>query len=162
MSMRSLCQLGATQPHKVQTYVLKSPLPPLKKEDNAPAEELPPVPALLRAFGHAELLRGAGAYAVIQTEVAEPGIFLVLSLAEPRHFESFAAELSCKVEQRPGHPKVEWVRALTRRLQRPFGWGDVASTRDAVTRPRGLARRKTRRSSWKSSPMPPPSSIAAS
>ena len=92
------------------------------------------VPFLLHSLGQAELLHGAGAYAVVQVKVAEPGTFLVLSLAQPRHFESSAAELTRKVEQLPGHPKVEWVRALTRRLQRLFGWGDVISTRELVAR----------------------------
>ena len=100
----------------------------------APNEDSLPIPFLLSNYGKAELLRGAGAFAVVQTNVAEPGTFLVLSLAAPCHFESFAAEFKRKVEQLPGTPKMEWVRALTRRLQRLFGWGDVASTREMVSR----------------------------
>ena len=34
----------------------------------------------------------------------------------------------------PGSPTVEWVRPLNRRLQRLFGWGDVAATREDVVR----------------------------
>ena len=138
--MRSLCQLGVTKPHMVQTFVLKCPPSTVHsaqaegtmQKDGQSTAKTRSVPFLLHNIGKAELLHGAGAYAIVHVEVAEPGTFLVLSLATPRHFESFAAELTRKVEQLPGHPKVEWVRALTRRLQRLFGWGDVISTRELV------------------------------
>ena len=38
------------------------------------------------------------------------------------------------IMQLPGNPRVEWVRPLTRRLQRLFCWGDAAATREDVVR----------------------------
>ena len=38
------------------------------------------------------------------------------------------------LQQLPGSPQLEWSRPLTRRLQRTFRWGDVATTREDVAR----------------------------
>ena len=41
-------------------------------------------------------------------------------------------KLGKDINNLPGKPQVHWVRPLTRRLQRLFGWGDVSPTRADV------------------------------
>ena len=109
------------KPHTAQVYVLKAS-----------------APSGLLTVGSTELVEGAGAFAVVQSEI--DGTFLVVALGRPQHFESAAAKLKQKVQQLPGDPLVEWVRPLTRRLQRLLGWGDVLSTKEgAPQRQAGIA-----------------------
>ena len=63
------------------------------------------------------------------------GCYLVQTLKKKECEErSFAARACNEISNLPGNPQVEWVRPLTRRLQRLFGWGDVISTRADVVR----------------------------
>ena len=62
------------------------------------------------------------------------GSYLVQTLEKECEDNAFASRMRVEIEKLPGSPRVEWVRPLTRRLQRLFGWGDVASTRADVVR----------------------------
>ena len=56
------------------------------------------------------------------------GSYLVQTLEKECEDNAFASRTRVEIEKLPGSPQVEWVRPLTRRLQRLFGWGYVAST----------------------------------
>ena len=60
--------------------------------------------------------------------------YLVLAEAAAHRFEGRARSLRGSIQQLPGNPEVEWVRPLTRQLQRLFGWGDTLSTTEDVAR----------------------------
>ena len=62
------------------------------------------------------------------------GCYLVQTLEKECEDRSFAARACNEISNLPGNTQVEWVRPLTRRLQRLFGWGDVISTRADVVR----------------------------
>ena len=62
------------------------------------------------------------------------GQYLVQTLEKECEDSAFASRTRAEIKKLPGNPQVEWVRPLTRRLQRLFGWGDVASTRADVER----------------------------
>ena len=65
----------------------------------------------------------------VSSEDISPELYIVLTDSAAHRFEGRARALEAAVEQLPGSPQVEWVRPLTRRLQRLFGWGDVVSSR---------------------------------
>ena len=79
------------------------------------------------------LADGAGGCASIKLPATEE-LYLVLTEAAAHRFEIRARLLKASIEQLPGDPLVEWVRPLTRRLQRLLGWGDVLSTKEDVAR----------------------------
>ena len=81
----------------------------------------------LLTFGAAELVQGAGAFAVVHLPIQDEWYFVV-SFDAVRSIPKYAAKLTKQIEQLPGAPKVEWVRAFTRRFQRLLGFGDVAAT----------------------------------
>ena len=111
------CELyRGVKPQFAQTFVIKSDASSV---------------AALRTFGASQLVTGAGAFAVVQPIA---GAYLVLTLGEPHRFENRAAQFRQGLQQLPGSPQIEWIRPLTRRLQRLFGWGDVSSTRADVVR----------------------------
>lgn len=86
----------------------------------------------MKDFGCAELVKGSGAFALVSI----PGrceYYFVLTVEE-RSIPKYVHKLADNILLLPGSPQVEWVRPLTRRLQRLFGWGDVASTREDVVR----------------------------
>ena len=62
------------------------------------------------------------------------GFYFVQTLDKEYEHCAFASRMHKEVEKLPGSPRVEWVRPLTRRLQRLFGWGDVASTSADIVR----------------------------
>jgi len=113
------CMMDKPAGHMVQTVVAKV--------DNASA---------LATLGAAELVQGAGSFAVVQNDgnVRNDGNYFVVTTRKRRDLNTTSTVLKRKIEQLPGEPKVEWVRPLTRRLQRLFGWGDVAADRAAVAR----------------------------
>jgi hypothetical protein len=85
--------------------------------------------------GRAKLVLGAPGYAEANSELH--GDFLVINMATPTHIESCVEKIKQKIQQLPAgpgadKPMVEWVRPLTRRMQRLFGWGDVQTTKEAV------------------------------
>ena len=87
---------------------------------------------LLSEWAASRVVMGAGAYAVV--EMANGDVSAVLVMARAARAENAAMNVKAEIRQLPGSPPVEWVRPLTRRLQRLFGWGDVASTRADVMR----------------------------
>ena len=60
----------------------------------------------------------------------EAGSYLVQTLEKECEDSSFAARMQVELGKLPGQPTAEWTRPLNRRLQRLFGWGDVAATSD--------------------------------
>ena len=87
---------------------------------------------LVSQWAALRVVAGAGAYAVV--ELANGDVFAVLVMARAGRVENAAKNVKSEIRQLPGTPPVEWVRPLTRRLQRLFGWGDAASTSADVTR----------------------------
>ncbi len=78
---------------------------------------------------------GGGAAAHVEVLAGEQqGHYLVLTNQRPCEENSFAARMRKELAQLPGSPQVEWTHSMTRRLQRLFRWGDVASTRNDVVR----------------------------
>ena len=108
----------------VQTYVLKF-LPPVCAE-------------MLQGWAKAHTILGAGAVAVVINELVPSGqppeLFLVMTLGHAHSFPEMKIALKKSLNQLPDHPKVEWISALDRRLQRLFGWGDVCTTEADVAR----------------------------
>ena len=60
----------------------------------------------------------------------EAGSYLVQTFEKECEDTSFAARMQVELGKLPGQPTAEWTRPLNRRLQRLFGWGDVAATSD--------------------------------
>ena len=54
----------------------------------------------------------------VSSEDISPELYIVLTDSAAHRFEGRARALEAAVEQLPGSPQVEWVRPLTRRLQR--------------------------------------------
>ena len=76
---------------------------------------------------------GAGAHVEI-ADGEHQGHYLVLTNKQLCEEHSFARRLQTQLQERPGSPQAEWVRPLTRRLQRLFHWGDVLATQNDVAR----------------------------
>ena len=110
------CELVAEPvPHKVQTYVIKA----------ASGVE----PDVLGTWARGQAVLGAGAWALVEVRGASPpGTFIVITMGRSCFFESRVARIKEGIQQLPTHPTVEWVRPLTRRFQRYFGWGDVCAS----------------------------------
>ena len=81
----------------------------------------------LPSFGAAGLVLGAGAFAVVHLPIVDEWYF-VISFDAARAIPKYATKLTKQIEQLPGAPKVEWVRAFTRCFQRLLGFGDAAAT----------------------------------
>jgi hypothetical protein len=108
------CVLSAVGPAKASTFVAK-------------VDAFGP----LQAFGATALIRGAGGFA----QVILPGgecYFVLTGVA--RQIPQASAKIAADIQKLPSPPAVEWVRPLTVRLQRLFGWGDVTATRQDVER----------------------------
>ena len=118
--MAPTCELQAKRVHKVQTVVIKVA--------SASVD-------VLKTHCNSYLWNGAGAVAHVEIEAGEhQGQYIVLT--SPKMYEESAYEERLKKEllELPGQPRAEWVKPLTRRLQRLFRWGDVAATRADVVR----------------------------
>ena len=73
------------------------------------------------------------AYATVTIDLSpEAGLYIVLTTSKPREFKSFTKKLKDAIVAKEPAIKVEWVRMLSVRLQRLFGWGDVSATTDDV------------------------------
>jgi hypothetical protein len=96
---------------KAQSFVIKADVP---------------MAYIMTAF-----LRGAGAVAQVTMPTGDK--YTVVSSAA-HNIPTHTAKLKAEVESLPGAPRVEWVRPLTVRLQRLFGWGDITATREDVER----------------------------
>ena len=112
------CELAhSLRPQCAQTLVVKSML-----DWNEPLSD----------WAKSQLVFGAGAWAAVATTSGD--LYLVIVLAKQARVENAAMHTRNSIQQLPGSPLVEWVRPLTRRLQRLLGWGDVVSTSAEVTR----------------------------
>ena len=113
------CELSTDgRPQVAQTYVVKM-------------ITLGDEPGLVNIWVKGRLADGAGACACVFLPTA--GVdFIVVTEAAAHRVEGRVRALKTGIEQLPGNPGVEWVRPLTRPLQRLFGWGDVLSTKEAV------------------------------
>jgi len=98
------------KPHTAQTFVMDTTGCP---------------PDLLTNWGAMRLLKGDGAFARVRLLTGET--YLVLSMAQPGNVESAAQSMKASIRALPGSPEIRWIRPLNRRLQRLFGWGDVAA-----------------------------------
>ena len=87
----------------------------------------------LSAWMTGRLAEGAGGCASV-TLPATKETYLVLTEAAAHRFEWRARHLKGSIQQLPGDPRVQWIRPLTRQLQRLLGWGDVLSTKEDVAR----------------------------
>jgi len=73
------------------------------------------------------------AFAIVIVEFAtEPGLYIVLTTTQPRHTVCFADKFKTALETSPT-TKVDWVKPLTVRLQRLFGWGDVTASAKEIS-----------------------------
>jgi hypothetical protein len=80
---------------------------------------------LLTEYGARAVVNGDGAFARVRLPSDEH--FRVLTLDRPCKVENAVHRLNTSIAALPGSPAVPWVRPLNRRLQRLFGWGDVAA-----------------------------------
>ena len=85
----------------------------------------------LSAWMTGRLAEGAGGCASVTLPATEE-TYIVLTEAVAHRFEWRVRHLKGSVQQLPGNPRVQWIRPLTRPLQRLLGWGDVLSTKDDV------------------------------
>ena len=87
---------------------------------------------LLSEWAASRVVDGAGAYAVV--DMPNGDIYVAVCMAKAARTEYAAANMKASIEQLPGSPQVDWVRPMTRRLQRLFGWGDAGATGADVAR----------------------------
>ena len=78
-------------------------------------------------------LDGAGAYAIVHLPVTQE-MYLAITLAQAHRDAPRAANIKASIQRLPTRPQVVWVRPMTRRLQRLFGWGDVCATEKDIAR----------------------------
>ena len=83
----------------------------------------------LDAHGTAELIRGAGAYALVVVhrcvDEADEGCYFVLTERREKSASKHATSFMRALRESAGNPRADWIGPLSRRLQRLFGWGDV-------------------------------------
>ena len=78
---------------------------------------------------------GGGASALVEIKVGDQqGQYLVLTSNAVCGEIGLAERVQKGLLELPNAPQAEWIRPLTRRLQRLFHWGDVLSTKEDVTR----------------------------
>ena len=116
------CQLiEDPKPQFVQTYVVKA--------SEGVASHI------LGTWAAVQGVLGAGAWSVVEVgDQASRDLYLVVTFQDAHRFKFRADSMKESLLQLPTHPTVEWVRPLTRRLQRYFGWGDVCATEADVRR----------------------------
>jgi len=69
------------------------------------------------------------AYATVDVLTGSSAGFYVVQTLDKEYFDaSFAARMRMEASKLPGNPEVQWVRPLTVRLQRLFGWGDATTS----------------------------------
>jgi len=111
------------KPQHAQTYVMKL----------SPGSDV-------RAFLtwlNGRLADGAGAWAQVSTQspaLEHPELYIVLTENVAHRVECRARTIREQVAQLPRSPQADWIRPLTRRLQRLLRWGDVTATRGDVVR----------------------------
>ena len=117
------CVKAAYKAHMCQTFVVK--IGSTGSDDEQ--EEL------RDKFTDALVAEGkvADAYAYVQlNELSrETGLYLVTTTEKALHFAAFKTKLEEKVGRCSPSTKAEWVRPLSVRFQRLFGWGDVSASK---------------------------------
>lgn len=89
-------------------------------------------PNVLATWLTARLSDGAGSCASVK--MLDGTVYLVLTDDAVHRWSTRVTTIEQSLLQHLGNPTVEWVRPLTRRLQRLLGWADVASTKEDVAR----------------------------
>ena len=92
---------------------------------------------MLRTWLDGQLVVGAAVWALVRVQLPEceaEDLYAVLTERAPHRVECRSKAIQDSIAQLPGQPRAEWVRPLTRRLQRLFRWGDAAATRADVVR----------------------------
>ena len=114
--MAAPCQLVEDPKSQfVQTYVVKA------------AEDV--ASPVLGTWAASQGVLGAGAWSVVEVEEQVcRELYLVVTFRNAHRFKPRVDYIKESLLQLPTHPTVEWVRPLTRRLQRRFGWGDVCAS----------------------------------
>ena len=114
--MAAPCQLVEDPKSQfVQTYVVKA------------AEDV--ASPVLGTWATSQGVLGAGAWSVVEVgDQACRELYLVVTFRNAHRFKPRVDYIKESLLQLPTHPTVEWVRPLTRRLQRRFGWGDVCAS----------------------------------
>ena len=84
---------------------------------------------MLMTLGSAELVYGAAGFASVTTLGEDHNFVITLS---DRKIDAYQQRLAHQLQTL--NTKVDWVRPLTRRLQRLLGWGDVCATEKDVTK----------------------------
>lgn len=113
------CALSHCKRHMCQSFVLK--LMPTKDDLAWLRNDLMRAPPVIEGFH-------PSAFAVLQLfagPVSDRGTYVVLATLHPRDFDSFAHKLTAAIARKVPGSRVEWVKRLTVRLQRLFGWGDA-------------------------------------
>ena len=57
-------------------------------------------------------------------------LYVALTTSQPRDFDSFACKLKTALASKAPLANIEWVKHLSVRLQRLFGWGDASRSSD--------------------------------
>ena len=71
------------------------------------------------------------AYAVVNVPFGEEmGTYLVITTSKPRDFDSYITKLKKAIVDKAAGTDIEWVRYLSVRLQRLFGWGGATTSVD--------------------------------
>ena len=93
---------------------------------------------------HARVIDGAGIVAMVQVYTVgdnhgndvenNAGFYLVVTENAAHRDGGRERALKASFQQTVGDPQVERVAPMSRRLQRLFGWGDVATGREDIVR----------------------------
>jgi hypothetical protein len=86
------------------------------------------VPAV---YAMTALARGAGSVAQVTMPTGEA--YTIVS-SEAHAIQARVARIKAEIAALPNAPEIEWVRPMTVRLQRLFGWGDITATREDIER----------------------------
>ena len=117
------CRLYTGKKHMFQSFVAKV-------TDVSPAN--------LYRLGNSTVAEGCvpNAWAVVHVPetLPEAASYVVVTTAQPRDKDSYTQKFRKLIEREVPAARVHWCGPLTRRLQRLFGWGDVAATREDFVR----------------------------
>ena len=109
------CILSSCAPTKAHTFVIKGDVPAV--------------------YAMTALARGDGMVAQVSMPTGEA--YTIVS-SEAHAIQGRVARIKAEIAALPNAPAIDWVRPMTVRLQRLFGWGDVTVTKeemaDAVNR----------------------------
>ena len=114
------CELTKIIKHMAQTYVIKV------------AGTSMNVNEVLQVEAKCRVYQGAGACAVVEVQEGQKSLFFVQTCDKECEEKCFENKVKKEFLKLPNSPQVEWVRPMTRQLQRLLGLGDVTTTREDV------------------------------